>query len=237
MHRIVTFLLMIFLFGTTHAEAARTVVTSRPAYRPYYNNRPMYHHRHNYYNRRPNYYYNPAINNRRIYTPSPLQRRYYNNGYLNQVSSFSDLSSLEKYALNKSFSRESDLDRLQRLEMQAFGAIQQGDINTRYDNVRSAILSRPKQNYKTSWLRNLGNYFSGQMTGFTPPIGTSNYIPYTTSFNPVNPYNSWNNFNYNQYPTVYDNGRSYGWGTSPFNRGYRTNNYSTGSTTGVKIID
>ena len=47
-------------------------------------------------------------------------------------------SALEQYTLNRNFTRESDLERLQRLEMQAFGAVQQGDINTRYDNVRNA---------------------------------------------------------------------------------------------------
>ena len=75
--------------------------------------------------------------------------------------------------LNRNFTRESDLERLQRLEMQAFGAVQQGDINTRYDNVRNAILSRPKNNYRTSLIRNIGNFFGGQLTGFTPSFNSS----------------------------------------------------------------
>ena len=224
MYRICTLLLIILISAQTAVEAARTVVTSRPAYRPYYASPARRYNRPYYYNN--NNYYNPYSRTRTIYQPSPYRRRLINRSAYNQVSSLTDLNALEKYALNKSFSKDSDLERLQRLEMQAFGAIQQGDVNTRYDNVRSAILSRPKQNYKTSWLRNLSNYFNGQMTGFTPSIGSSNYFPYTTSFNPVNPYNSMGNFNYNQYPTVYDNGRSFGYGTSPFNQGYRNYNYN-----------
>ena len=83
-------------------------------------------------------------------------------------SGFSDIQALEKYALNRTYSRDNNLARLQRLEMQAFGAVQQGDPYERYENVRSALLSRPKQNYKTSVLKNLSNYFSGQLTGYTP---------------------------------------------------------------------
>ncbi len=234
MYRILTFLLLITLLIETPAEASRTVVTSRPAYRPYYAS-PAHRYNHSrprYYN---NNYYNPYNRTGTIYQPSPYRRRLFNRSP--RVSSFSDLNALEKYALNKNFKNESDIERLQRLETETFGAVQTGDIAGRYDNVRNAILSRPKQNYKTSWLRNLGNYFSGQMTGFTPSIGGTDYFPYTTSFNPVNPYNSPGNFSYNQYPTVYDNGRSFGWGTSPFNRGYRTNDYTTGSGCGVKILD
>ena len=130
-----------------------------------------------------------------------------------------DMSALEKYTLNKRFSRESDLARLQRLEMQAFGAIQPGDFSTRYQNVRSAILARPKQNYKTSVMRGIGDYFAGQMTGFTPSINSyplqniypSNPIPYETQ-------------NQSFYST-------------PFGGGYRINGYGSGSGCGVHILD
>ena len=143
---------------------SRTIVTRRPVYNNRFNNRHYHRPPNRYYNNRrpyyrPNNFYNNAYNQRRFFHP----RR----------SSFSDLSALEQYTLNRNFTRESDLERLQRLEMQAFGAVQQGDINTRYDNVRNAILSRPKNNYRTSLIRNIGNFFGGQLTGFTPSFNSS----------------------------------------------------------------
>lgn len=178
---------------------------------PVQNVSPYYHHNHyhnpNYYNRT---HTNPAFYNSRRYRPQ---------------SHFSDINALEKYSMNKNFGRESDLQRLQRLEMQAFGAVQSGDINTRYDNVRDAILSRPSyNNTKTSLLRNIGNYFSGQMTGFTPPIGNDPFFSSNSGFATT------------PYPTTYGN-QSFNQYSSPFGGGYRVNNYGTGSSSGVRILD
>ena len=167
---------------------------------------------------------------RTIITRSP----YYYNPYFNQNTydinrqnirpSFNDMSMLEEYALNRNYGRDSNIARLERLEMQAFGAVQCGDLNSRYENVRSAILSRPKPNYKTSILRGIGNYFAGQMTGYTPNIGTSN------------PFDYFNTFSQNPYPTTYGNSSITEY-SGPYGRGYRVNNYNTGSTTGVRILD
>lgn len=94
-----------------------------------------------------------------------------------------DFSALEKYALNKTYKRESNLERLERLENLAFGAVQNGDFETRYNHVENAILSRPQYNYKKSILGNIADYFAGQPTGFTPSIMDQNlsafpsYIP------------------------------------------------------------
>ena len=170
--------------------------------------------------------------NRTVVTRNPL-RNYYQ-PYNSYSSTFSDIGALEKYAFNKSYPRESSLQRLQRLEAETFGAVQNGDINARYENVRNAILSRPKQNYRTSLLRGLGNYFSGQMTGFTPPIGSSYNYPYATSFNP-NYYN--NSFNYVPYPTTYGNSAITEYTRGPFGGGYRINNFNTGSSSGIRILD
>ena len=49
--------------------------------------------------------------------------------------------------MRKRYSRDTDISRLQRLEELPFGSIQAGDINTRYDNVEKAILSRPQSAY------------------------------------------------------------------------------------------
>lgn len=198
---------------------SRTIVTRRPVYNNRFNNRHYHRPPNRYYNNRrpyyrPNNFYNNAYNQRRFFHP----RR----------SSFSDLSALEQYTLNRNFTRESYLERLQRLEMQAFGAVQQGDINTRYDNVRNAILSRPKNNYRTSLIRNIGNFFGGQLTGFTPS--------FNSSFDDDPFFSSNSSFTTTQFPSTFGSTSTTGY-SSPFGKGYRVNNFGTGSSTGVHILD
>lgn len=149
--------------------------------------------------------------------------------HYNPYLSKNDLYTLEKYALNKTYRRESDLERLERLENLAFGASQSGDIYSRYKNVENAILSRPKYGTKQSILGNIANYFAGQSTGFTP-----NLIPYP-DFNNLGGFNSnpylftpnsnYGNTNYEQYSNGIFGG---GWGFSG-------QNYGTGSS--IKILD
>lgn len=156
-----------------------------------------------------------------FYEQNPRAFRHYNNyqhysrGYMSNEN-LSDMNALEKYTFNRNYSRENNLSRLQRLEMQAFGAIQDGDINSRYRNVRSAILARPKQNPKASLLRNISDYFSGQMTGFTPQIYRQNCDNYDNS--------NFSNQSFQSYST-------------PWSSGYRMNNSSSGSGIGIKILD
>ena len=130
-------------------------------------------------------------------------------------SMFSDINDLEKYALNKNFIRESDRSRLERLETLAFGAVQEGDYRTRYNNVRNALLSRPKQNYKTSLFRTISDYFGGQVTGYTPPITQTNDYFYSS------PFGSSSSVNY----------------SSPWGSRNRVNNYGIGSGSSVRLLD
>ena len=201
---------VIFQFIGEIPAIARTVVTQRPMYSRYRTPNVVRPNtiRRSYVNPR-HQFYNP---NRNVYRTYPKNYR-----------SFSDLNALEKYSMNKVYSRESDLERLQRLEMQTFGAVQSGDITSRYENVKGAILSRPKQNYKTSWLRNIGNYFSGQMTGFTPSFSND-------------PFFSNSSFSSNPYPTSFGN-KSVTEYKSPFGSGYQINDFGTSSGCGVKILD
>ncbi len=175
--------LFLLLIISMPVFASRTYVTQTPYYNPYYGA----------------YYGGDYIPRHRF-----VKRN---------TSRFSDINELERYAMNKNFTKDSDLMRLERLETLAFGAVQQGDISTRYDNVRDAILTRPKQDYKTSVLRGIKDYFSGQMTGFTPQINQNNYnIPtYGRSSN-----------------TTF---------ISPFGSGYETSNYGVNSGCGVHILD
>lgn len=124
-----------------------------------------------YYNRRPVSRY---INNR--YPQRYYPNRQYRPYGVNRIP-ISNLNALERYALNKNYTRENDIQRLERLESLAFGAIQSGDLNSRYQNVESAILSRPQNNYKRSVFGNIANYFAGQPTGYTPSI-LPNYTPF-----------------------------------------------------------
>ena len=72
---------------------------------------------------------------------------HYNNPYLSR----NDLNALEKYALDKTYRRENDLQRLERLENLAFGATQSGNLYSRFKNVENAILSRPQYKTKNSF--------------------------------------------------------------------------------------
>ena len=173
----------------------------------------------------------PVIAERTFTTISPYYggynapQAYYGGDYMpkgrysKNRSVFSDINDLERYAMNRNFTKDSDLKRIERLESLTFGAVQEGDIYTRYNNVREAILTRPKQNYKTSVLRSISDYFSGQLTGFTPSVTSnqnSNIYP-----NNIYPYSQ---SSYTQY-------------CSPWGSGYRTKNYGIGSSSGIHILD
>ncbi len=229
-------ILLIFTF-LTHLVLpadAGTIVTRRPIYGGYnrsFNHSRGFHHKrypgnyrrppHRVINRYNNPYYYNNYNNNRFYNNRYNNRRFYRPGY---TTSFADIGALESYTLNKNYSKESDLERLERLEMQTFGAIQSGDINQRYDNVRSAILSRPQPTRTSNSLfRTIGNFFGGQMTGFTPSFDND-------------PFFSDSYFNQNPYPTTYGT-QSASTYSRPFGGGSRIQNYGTGSTCGVQLLD
>ncbi|MBE7702413.1 MAG: hypothetical protein E7Z89_00015 [Cyanobacteria bacterium SIG28] len=161
------------------------------------------------------------------------RRRPINNAYPYGYTSIphNELNALEKYAFKKNFKRETDIERLQRLESLAFGAIQEGDIRTRYQNVENAILSRPQQTQKRSILGNLANYFIGQATGFTPSLTndmTQGYIPGLTPYGGSGSY----------FPSpAFNNNRVEQYSNGIFGGGYRVfdNNFGNGSS--VKILD
>ena len=182
-----------------------------------------------------NYYPNNNFNSKlKMNTPRTITTTRSNNHFMpyypnNNYLSRSNLKALEKYALNQTFGRESDLQRLERLENLAFGATQMGNLNQRFKNVENAILSRPKYNTKNSVLKNLANYFAGQATGFTPDI--MNYPTYnnlggfSTFPNSFMPTPRYNNQSFEQYSNGIFGG---GWGM-------RGHDFGTG--TGVRILD
>lgn len=189
----------LIIFITMPVFASKTVVTQSPYYNGYYTPQA--------------YYGGDYIPNRRYYRKNS--------------SIFPDINDLERYALNRNFTKDSDRTRLERLETLAFGAVQTGDISTRYDSVREAILTRPKQNYKKSVLRNISDYFNGQMTGSTPsilPIINQNNYGYDTDYDNIYPES---NFGKN-FSTEY---------ITPYGRRYHTSNYGMGTGSRIHILD
>lgn len=152
----------------------------------------------------------PSFAQRTVTMSYPQYNNYYNS--YNKNVNFRDLGDLELYVFDKTFCNENNLSRISRLEEAVFGTNMQGDIYQRYENLSNAIFSRPKQNFKTSLLRNLSNYFNGQMTGFTPDIYT------------------------NQQPSYYGN-QSFVNYSGINGRGYYYNNYDRANSSSVRILN
>lgn len=73
---------------------------------------------------------------------------------------------------------------------------------------------------RPSPLQSLKNYFTGQLTGFTPQINDNIFTPDNYSYAP----SDYGTQRYEQY-------------SSPWGSGYRANNYNTGSSSGIRILD
>jgi len=109
------------------------------------------------------------------------------------------LSRIEAKVLNQKFPQNSAQRRIERLEEQVFGAVQSGDLDTRYQNLLTASkkFNNLAQNSivpSTGWrgiVQNLGNSFvgGGYVTGVTPPINPyyGNYSPSTYGYS-ANPF-------------------------------------------------
>lgn len=149
------------------------------------------------------------------------------------------LSRMETKIFNQSFPQNSSERRIERLEQRIFGAMQSGDIDSRYNALIAASQNysvNPMGNYypnpigTNGWkgiLGSLGNaMLGGNMTGFTPSI---------------NPYYN-NNYGYND---PYLNSGQGGYGIYKGNRvnnglggySYQDNFTNYGSGTGVTILD
>lgn len=155
------------------------------------------------------------------------------------------LSGMEAKIFHQNYPQNGPERRIERLEQQVFGAVQSGDLNTRYENLKIAI-----NNYnvgKTAYyptavapsgirgiLGNIGNaMMGGSMTGFTPSID-----PFDNNFSA-----GYNNYNNNGYNILGSPSNPYNMGGHGAYRGYRSNHgysdayqdFNTG--TGVTILD
>ena len=160
---------------------------------------------------------NPYINN-----PYYRHDNYYQNEVLPR-----DLSALEKYSMNRTYYRENPIKRLERLEDLAFGSVQSGDIESRYKNVETAILARPKYNTKRTPLGTLTNFFNGQPTGITPSI----YDSFGTNFMPA-----YDRFIHTM-PNDYGNTRVNQYTNGIFGNGYNIYRSNTGNGGSIRILD
>lgn len=189
--------LLLLILNFPQVCAQRTVVTRGPYY--------------NQYNQR-------YINSYH----SPHRRNYYTNGG-NNSENFTDTSVSEGYALGRNYMANNNMVRLQRLERQIFGAVQQGDFDERFQRVREAVAIRQPQRPKKTVMRKIGDYFAGQLTGFEPSL-SDEYL--YDSNNPT--------LDYNQ---GFGKSSLYSHGTSPWNQGYRVDGYGMGNSGSIRILD
>ena len=163
-----------------------------------------------------------------------------------------DLTKIEAKVFNQTYPQNSPERRIERLEQQLLGAVQSGDLNTRYENIKTASKCHNSNNYSAADLQAQGTrgvwqgltqamggsmFGGGMMTGFTPPIAPFNNN-YSSGYgnNNYNNYNAYSNSNTNSYASAYPSG-------SGMYRGNRTNHgyqdsfqdYSSGA--GVTILD
>lgn len=173
------------------------------------------------------------------------------------------LSKMEARVFSRTYVKENPQRRIERLEQQLFGAVQSGDINARYDSLKTAVGNYNPNNVEyypgaaptTGWnglTANFGNSMMSNSTMANPMLGGprmgSSRIGRSllgtlggtmTGFTPpITPYYNdlgGNNNGYNAYPNPANNSGIY--------RGYRSNHgysdsyqdYGTG--TGVTILD
>ena len=166
--------------------------------------------------------------------------------------SINDLSKLEAKVFNQTYVKNSLEQRLERLEQELLGAVQSGDVEARYNLLKSASRNyNPVNDYPTDvstrgggWkalTRGIGSaMLGGTMTGFTPPIGSGMYNGMNSGFNGYNNYNTTSNMFNNPYNTSAMSAYPSGYGMyrgNRSNRGYSDSFQNFSSGTGVTILD
>lgn len=154
-----------------------------------------------------------------------------------------ELSKLENRIFSQSFSSNNPERRIERLEQQVFGAVQSGDLVSRYEALRMAAKSynanrnniyNPNSIAQGGWkgiAANIGNaMLGGTMTGFTPPINP--YYASGSGYN--NPYNAYSNPIAGGRSGIY-RGCEVNRGLGGYSYNESFNDYGTG--TGVTILD
>lgn len=164
------------------------------------------------------------------------------------------LSKLERQAFNQTYPQYNTQRRLERLEQQILGATQSGDVNARYELLKTAARNYHPQSYAASDTNSLLNSMArnttrrgmlgslggiggiggmgGVMTGFSPPINPYSAYGAGGNYSGYDPYSSMSSS-----PGYSTDGGYSSTGPFGFSRGYYSSNNSYGSGTGVTIID
>lgn len=175
--------------------------------------------------------YNNVRSSRNRHCPACHHNENYYRSFYHPIPK-SALKKLEKHVWGKHFSNESEAERLERLEEMAFGAVQSGDLNRRYQNVESVLLSRPKYKTRDNIISTLGNMVFGQPTGFTPNITTQE----------LNGYDQFAPFGGDYFAPGYRSLSSYGnnmveqYSNGLFGGGWGNFHNSTGTGSGITIL-
>ena len=125
------------------------------------------------------------------YIPKPFYYQNYPQSFSPNKNHYSQraFNNLERKILNHNFMSESPSQRLNRMEESTFGAIQQGDVNSRYRALQRALSDNSNSryyspNHNTIRQKSFFNRFTGMPTGFTPPINTPNFdFPFDSNYN------------------------------------------------------
>lgn len=139
---------------------------------------------------------------------------------------YPNIMKLERSLFGRTFAQNNTQNRIERLEEQLFGAVQNGDIKSRYEAIQLAANAVRQNNYyysntKNNSLRglaaNIGSaLLGGSMTGFTPQIN-----PFYNNYSYNNVYANPNRYNYaNPSMRAYANPN-----TMPYSNPYTTNAY------------
>ena len=136
---------------------------------------------------------------------------------------FKKLSRYERDFFDRTYGNESVESRLSRLEEYTMGAVQSGDLNTRFDNFQRYVASHNYDKTYTTFspycgtpvasgsgwrglAGSLGNFFSGMMTGtptgMTPPLSS----PYINNYGPDYQRGFYSNRGWNDHNTYYGSG-------------------------------
>lgn len=170
-----------------------------------------------------------------FYPNQLLQPQYYNSQNVQDISNISEdlLTQMELKTFNRNYSNDFAENRISRLERQFFGASQNGDLENRYENLKTAVNNYNSNRYHRTPYNNYDFYNGSKLTsnvgrkGFLRNLGSlliGNY-GYPTGFSPQ--INSYNNLN-SGYGMIEDYQTNYG----SYNN---FSNFNTGS--GVHILD
>ena len=87
----------------------------------------------------------------------------------NNYGNYDEISKFERILFNQTYTNDTELNRLSRIEQELFGTIHSGDINRRYDNIRRAIDCKGNSGKVSNFFNNFGNVLGGGYpTGITP---------------------------------------------------------------------